>query len=86
MLCGYRRKLFVSAKDFGKNIFLQFDGAAHIATVYINGVEAAHHRCGYTSFRVDVSKLLIFGRENLIAVKLDSSENPEGSDVPAKVS
>ena len=46
LLCGYRRNLCVTEEMLGKRLFLQFDGAAHIATVYVNGKELAHHRCG----------------------------------------
>ena len=35
MLCGYRRTLDVPAGLAGKRLFLQLDGAAHIATVYV---------------------------------------------------
>ena len=47
MLCGYRRRLELGQELEGKRIFLQFDGAAHIATVYLNGKELGHHRTGY---------------------------------------
>ena len=76
MVCGYRRTLEFTDEMAGKRLFLQFDGAAHIATVYINGTEAAHHRCGYTAFRVEITELVHPG-ENTIAVKLDTTENPE---------
>ena len=77
MLCGYRRILPVGEELRGKRLFLQFDGAAHIATVYINGVECAHHRTGYTAFRVEITELVNYDADNLIAVKLDSTENAE---------
>ena len=76
MLCGYRRKLEITEEMLAKRLFLQFDGAAHIATVYVNGKEAAHHRCGYTAFRVEITGLVQAG-ENMIAVKLDTTENPK---------
>ena len=76
MVCGYRKTLTVLPEHSGKRLFLQFDGAAHIATVYINGTEAAHHRTGYTGFRFEITALVHPG-ENLIAVKLDTTENPE---------
>lgn len=76
MVCGYRRALEVSPELEGKRLFLQLDGAAHIATVYVNGAEAATHRCGYTAFRVELTGLVEPGRSNLLAVKLDTSENP----------
>ncbi len=76
MLCGYRRKLDISEKLRGKRLFLQFDGAAHIARVYCNGQLCAEHRCGYTAFRVELTQLVRYGGENLLAVELDCSENP----------
>ena len=77
MLCGYRRKLELEEELAGKHIFLQFDGAAHIATVYLNGTELAVHRCGYTGFRVEITDAAVPGAENLLAVKLDTTENSE---------
>ena len=76
MICGYRRILFVEADKKGKRLFLQFDGAAHIATVYVNGRELGTHRCGYTAFRYEITDCVKYGAENRIAVKLDSTENP----------
>ena len=76
MLCGYRHTLDIPQELAGKRLFLQLDGAAHIATVYVNGVEAAVHRCGYTAFRVELTGLVDFDKSNLLAVKLDTSENP----------
>ena len=77
MVCGYRRKLELGAELAGRHLFLQFDGAAHIATVYINGREVAHHRTGYTGFRVEITDTVDLGGENWLAVKLDTTENAE---------
>ena len=77
MLCGYRKRLSIPAEHAGKRLFLQFDGAAHIATVYVNGVEVAHHRTGYTAFRCEITELVTPGEDALITVKLDTTENPE---------
>lgn len=76
MLCGYRRKLVIPADMAGKRLFLQFDGAAHIATVYVNGREVAQHNTGYTGFRAEITNAVQYGQENLIAVRLDTTENP----------
>ena len=75
-VCGYRRKLELDEKYAGKRLFLQFDGAAHIATVYVNGQELATHCCGYTAFRVEITDAVTLGGENLLAVRLDTTENP----------
>ncbi len=77
MLCGYRRTIDIPEKLRGKRLFLQLDGAAHIATVYVNGQEAATHRCGYTAFQVELTELISFDKPNLLAVRLDTSENPD---------
>ena len=77
MICGYRRKLELGEDLKGKHLFLQFDGAAHIATVYLNGAEVAHHRTGYTGFRVEITEAARLGEENILAVKLDTRENGE---------
>lgn len=79
MVCGYRKKITLGEELAGKRLFLQFDGAAHIATVYMNGRELACHRCGYTAFRVEITGEVTLGEENLLSVKLDTTENP---DVP----
>ena len=77
MLCGYRKRLPIPAEYARKRLFLQFDGAAHIATVYVNGREVAHHRCGYTAFRCEITDFVTPGEDALITVKLDTTENPE---------
>ena len=76
MICGYRRKLPILPEYAGKRLFLQFDGAGHIATVYVNGQKAGHHRTGYTAFRVEITGFVTPGEEAMIAVELDTTENP----------
>ena len=60
----------------GKRVFLQFDAAAHIATVYADGKELCTHKGGYTAFRVEITDHVKAGSECEIAVRLDSTENP----------
>ena len=76
MVCGYRCLLTADDALRGQRQFLQFDGAAHIATVFVNGTELITHRCGYTAFRVDITDQMRYGGENIIAVRLDTTENP----------
>lgn len=75
MICGYRRILPVDADMKGKRLFLQFDAAGHIATVYINGHELGTHGCGYTAFRYEITDYVNFDADNLVTVKLDTTEN-----------
>ncbi len=76
MVCGYRHTFVIDEALRGQRHFVQFDGAAHIATVYLNGVELCTHRCGYTAFRVDITDQVRYGEDNILAVKLDTRENP----------
>ena len=76
LVCGYRRKLAIPESCRGKRLFLQFDGAAHGADVYINGIHVGSHRCGYTAFRLEITDYARFGGEMDLAVKLDTRENP----------
>ena len=77
MICGYRRRLSLGQELAGKRLFLRFDGAGHIATVYVNGREVGSHRCGYTGFRVEITDHVTLGQDNLVCVRLDTRENPE---------
>ncbi len=75
MTAGYRRHLFIEGSEAGRRLFLQFDGAAHIATVYLNKKDCMTHACGYTGFRVEITDLVKYGEDNELLVKLDTSEN-----------
>ncbi|MCR5663611.1 MAG: glycoside hydrolase family 2 protein [Oscillospiraceae bacterium] len=75
MICGYRRPLEIPENLRGRRLFLQFDAAAHIAAVYVNGRELLTHRCGYTAFRAEITGLVEYGGGNSVAVKLDTTEN-----------
>ena len=76
-IVGYRRRIDISESQKGKRIFLQFDGAAHISTLFVNGKEICTHRCGYTGFRAEITEQVRFGGTNLVALQLDTTENPE---------
>lgn len=72
-IVGYKKSIKIDKKE-GKRYFLQFDGAAHIATIYCNGIELETHECGYTGFRVEITDVLN-EENNEIVVKLDTTEN-----------
>jgi beta-galactosidase len=74
----YRRKFNVDSSDRGKHIEIQFDGVATNCTVWVNGIVVHRNWCGYTSFYIDVSALLKYGKEpNTIAIRVDA-ESQEG--------
>ncbi len=71
-VCCYRNQFTLDKEYMGKTILVTFEGAAHEATVYVNEKEVVVHKCGYTSFTIDVSSLIVFDKPNIITVKLDS--------------
>ncbi len=71
---GYRKLLYAPEEWKDKKVTVTFEGAAHYAEVYVNGTRVADHACGYTAFTVDLTPHLMFGEENILAVKLDSRE------------
>jgi dienelactone hydrolase len=48
----------------------------------VNGVGAGEHRGGYTSFSVDVTKLIRFGEENVIAVQVSNRRDDNLGRIP----
>ena len=77
MISGYRKRFRLPEGSEGKRFFLVFGAAAHIATVYVNGKELLTHRNGYNAFRVEFTDAAYTDRENLVTVRLDSTENKE---------
>ena len=75
MLCGYKKEFDVPGAWKGSILLLRFDGAAHDATVFCNGIECAHHSCGYTAFTADITDAVIFGEKNTVTVRLDTRES-----------
>ncbi len=74
-ISGYKKKVSLPDEVEGKRVFLQFDGAAHIAEVFIDGNRVCEHKGGYTAFRVEISESVKGKKEFCVAVKLDSTEN-----------
>ncbi len=72
----YRRRVTVDSTLAGKRLFLYFEGANQVATVFVNGAKVGEHRGGYTAFSFDVTDRLHVGGDNVIAVKVDNSHSP----------
>ena len=74
---GWYRKTFTVEKNMtGKKVFVEFDGVYHRSEVWINGISLGKRPNGYISFRYDLTPHIRFGAENVIAVKVDNSQQP----------
>ena len=75
----YRKHTVIDKAYEGKRIILEFRAVANAAEVWFNGVPVTSHKGGYTAFEVDVTDHVVWGGDNVIAVKADSTER---SDIP----
>ncbi|MFD1628859.1 beta-galactosidase GalB [Pseudopedobacter beijingensis] len=71
----YRNKISIPQSDKGKRIYLDVDGAMSYAMVWVNGKLAGGWPFGYTSWSLDITPYLDFGKENQIAIRLDNPAN-----------
>ena len=76
----YRREFELAESERGRRVFLLFEGVGSYATVWVNGRPAGQHAGGRTTFTLDVTELVNFGKANLLAVRAD---HPAGiQDLP----
>jgi beta-galactosidase len=69
----YRRKFSIPRSDLGRRISIEFDGVFRDSIVWVNGFRMGRHESGYTSFCYDVTDVLSYGGENVVAVRVDAS-------------
>jgi beta-galactosidase len=68
----YRKHFSINESDKSSRIYIDFDGAMAYSEVWLNGKYVGGWPYGYTSFRLDLTPYINFGKENLIAVRLDT--------------
>ena len=73
----YRKRFSLPESRNGRRVYIDFDGAMIAATVSINGHAFAEHKGGYTPFSLDITDHLNDEDENLLIVRLDSTERPD---------
>ena len=71
--CWYVRELEKPAVPEDGEVWLELDGAAMTAEVYLNGEKLARHEGGYSAFRVNLTEHL--QKKNTLAVSVDNSDN-----------
>ena len=69
----YRKTFTVPAEDYGKHLWLQFDGIFRDARIWVNGFYLGHEPSGYATQVYDISEYLNYGGENLVCVRADAT-------------
>lgn len=76
-IAWYRKSFIIPSSKKGKLIFIKFDGIYRNSEVFINGHSLGIRPNGYISFEYELTTYLKYGsEENVIAVKVDNSEQP----------
>ncbi|MGP3931160.1 glycoside hydrolase family 2 protein [Nonomuraea sp. KM88] len=74
----YRRTVTIPAAWAGRRTLLHFGAVDHDATVWVNGVEVARHRGGFSPFTADLSDVARPGEDATIVVRArDPREGPQ---------
>ncbi len=66
----YRKKLLIGEDMKGKILTLLFEGVYMNAECWLNGHSLGSHPYGYTSFSFDITPYILYGKENVLAVKV----------------
>ncbi len=67
----YTRVIDLKYKPKGKRYFLFFEGVSSYATVYLNNIEVGKHAGGRTTFTIDVTDVIVAGKQNILGVYVD---------------
>ncbi|MCG8500145.1 MAG: DUF4982 domain-containing protein [Firmicutes bacterium] len=73
----YRTRFCIPEENRGKRIFIAFDGVMSNSTIFLNGKKIGFWAYGYTSFSFELTDHILFGKDNLLAVKV--SPKPSSS-------
>lgn len=69
----YRKSFDVPNSDLGRKISLIFDGVFRNSIVWVNGHYLGTEESGYNQFQYDITDLLNYGGNNVIAVRVDAT-------------
>nr|WP_253946493.1 glycoside hydrolase family 2 TIM barrel-domain containing protein [Palleniella intestinalis] len=70
----YRKSIRPEESWRGKRVLLDFEGIMLVGDVYLNGKHIGKTDYGYLGFEIDITKLLNYGKDNIIAVKASTQQ------------
>lgn len=73
----YRKDLNIAADKKGSKVYIYFEGVYNNSEVYINGKWLGKRPNGYISFMYDLTPYVNFGGRNVIAVKVNHTEDAD---------
>lgn len=79
----YRKNTTFVAEDSTKKIFIRFGSVNLQSTFYVNGVLIGDHTGGYSAFIFDITEAIIWGEENVFAVKVSNQASIDAPPLSA---
>ncbi|MFI3259929.1 MAG: glycoside hydrolase family 2 TIM barrel-domain containing protein [Rikenellaceae bacterium] len=76
-IAWYRKDLSIDASREGQNVYVYFEGVYNNSEVFINGKWVGKRPNGYISFMYDLTPYINFGGRNVIAVRVDHSDDAD---------
>lgn len=73
----YRKHFRLPEARNGRRVYVDFDGAMIAAEVFLNGRKVGENEGGYLPFSFDLTDYLNEAGDNLLTVRLDSTERPD---------
>lgn len=73
----YRKMLDIPQKQEGNKVYVYFEGVYNNSEVFINGKWIGKRPNGYVSFMYDLTPYINFGGRNVLAVRVDHSEDAD---------
>ena len=67
----YRKRLEIPESMRGKRVSVEFDGIYRDSEIWFNGHYLGNQPSGYTSFALDLTPFVEFGKTNTLAVRVD---------------
>lgn len=74
-IAWYRKKFKLPASAKGHKVFLEFEGIRQAGDFYLNGQHIGLHENGVTSFGFDVTEIVKYEGENVLAARIDNDWN-----------
>jgi len=69
----YEREVQIPAAWQGRRVFIRFEAASEVATVYLNGQPIGEHKGSFTAFCFELTPFLKYGQANELRVRVDNS-------------
>lgn len=72
----YRKELIAKPEWRSKRVWLDLEGVATLCQIWLNGELLEKHYYAYTPIHLDITERLDFEKPNVIAVRVDTSKQP----------